>query len=277
MSSKPSTELQGPPRKLRRDPGPPPQGSESILGQRVDVTTYDETTEAVLDLVEASRGGMVCVSNVHMVMESFDHPAFQRMVNASDRVTPDGVPLVWVLRSLGHEDAERVYGPTLTPRLCRGAAQAGVSVGFLGGRPEVVERLRLVLAEQIPSLDIAFAHSPPFRELSVDEDRELVEAIQASGTQILFVGLGCPRQERWMALHRDRLDSVMIGVGAAFDLITGQVRQAPPLLQRAGLEWLFRLWVEPRRLWRRYLFLNPRFVYHLAREHYRRRGCSRGD
>jgi len=240
--------------------------SRYVLGMRVDATSYRETAEAIADLVSAGEGGAICVSTVHMVMEAFDDPEFRRIVNSADRVTPDGVPLVWALRLLGIEGAERVYGPSLLPTVCDLARERGLSVGFYGGSPEVVDELVRRIWKRFPGLDVSFAWSPPHCALSAEEDRKVVEGIEASGTQILFVGLGCPKQERWIAEHRDSLSCVMVGVGAAFDFHTGNKAQAPGWMQAAGLEWLFRLCCEPGRLWRRYLYHNPRFLVHFVRQ-----------
>jgi N-acetylglucosaminyldiphosphoundecaprenol N-acetyl-beta-D-mannosaminyltransferase len=242
---------------------------------RVDATSYAETADAVVDLVAAGAGGMVCVANVHMVMEAFDDPSLQRQVNAAERVTPDGVPLVWALRLLGVPGAKRVYGPTLTPVVFARAELLGIPVGFYGGSQRVLDALLERLRERFPRLEIAFAYSPPFRPLSEEEDRRVTETIDASGARILFVGLGCPRQERWMASHRETLSCVMLGVGAAFDFLAGAKPQSLPWMQRAGLEWLFRLCVEPRRLWRRYLVHNPRFLFRFALQMARRSAPSR--
>ncbi len=250
----------------KRDAAAPPFGSRRILGMRVDATTYADAARAILDMAESGRGGMTCVATVHMVMEAFDAPDFQRLVNAAELVTSDGVPLVWALRWLGIPRAQRVYGPDLTPVVCREAARRGVPVGFYGGRPEVLDALTRELAARIPGLRIAFAHSPPFAPLSAEEDAALTAAIADSGARVLFVGLGCPKQERWMASHRGRLPCALLGVGAAFDFLAGYKRHAPRWMQRAGLEWLFRLLCEPRRLWRRYAVHNPRFAFHLARQ-----------
>jgi N-acetylglucosaminyldiphosphoundecaprenol N-acetyl-beta-D-mannosaminyltransferase len=250
----------------KRDAAPPPFGSRRILGMRVDATTYADAARVVLDMAESGRGGMTCVATVHMVMEAFDAPDFQRLVNAAELVTSDGVPLVWALRWLGIPRAQRVYGPDLTPVVCREAARRDVPVGFYGGRPEVLEALTRALAARIPGLRIAFAHSPPFAPLSAEEDAKLAAAIADSGARVLFVGLGCPKQERWMARHREGLPCAMLGVGAAFDFLAGYKRQAPRWMQRVGLEWLFRWLCEPRRLWRRYAVHNPRFAWHLARQ-----------
>jgi len=260
-----------PPRKLGNDAGRRwmvDYGSRRILGMRVDGTTYDETTDAVVDMAEAG-GGMVCVATVHMVMEAFDDPEFRRIVNSADRVTPDGVPMVAALRRLGIPQAQRVYGPTLTPIICERAAELGLPVGFYGGTPDVLYALQREIRARVPKLQISFAYSPPFRPLTEAEDAAVVDAIEAAGVKILFVGIGCPRQERWMAEHRDRLRCSMVGVGAAFDFIARKKAQAPRWMRRSGLEWLFRLLAEPRRLWRRYLIGNPRFLYHFALERLR--------
>ncbi|MEZ5403260.1 MAG: WecB/TagA/CpsF family glycosyltransferase [Bryobacteraceae bacterium] len=227
---------------------------------RVDPTSYDDASERVLDWVRSDTPAYVCVSTVHMVMEAYDEPSYQRAVNRANLVTPDGVPLVWCLRMLGNSAASRVYGPDLTPRLLEEAAAHLIPVGFYGGAPAVVDKLVATVKRDFPGVEVAYAESPPFRPLSPEEDEAVVRRIRESGARILFVGLGCPKQERWMASHCHRLNTVMLGVGAAFDFLTGAKPQAPRWMMRAGLEWLFRLVTEPRRLWLRYLKHNPRFV-----------------
>jgi N-acetylglucosaminyldiphosphoundecaprenol N-acetyl-beta-D-mannosaminyltransferase len=240
--------------------------SRYVLGMRVDATSYRETAEAIVELVSAGEGGAICVSTVHMVMEAFDDPEFRRIVNSADRVTPDGVPLVWALRLLGVERAERVYGPSLLPMVCGLARERGLSVGFYGGSAEVVDELVRRMWARFPGLDVSFAWAPPYRALGAEEDRKVIDGIEAAGTDILFVGLGCPKQERWIAEHRNSLSCVSVGVGAAFDFHAGHKAQAPAWMQAAGLEWLLRLCCEPRRLWRRYLYYNPRFLFHFVRQ-----------
>jgi N-acetylglucosaminyldiphosphoundecaprenol N-acetyl-beta-D-mannosaminyltransferase len=243
-----------------------PGTSREILGMRVDATSYRETAETIASLAADGVAGRVCVATVHMVMEAFDDPEFRSIVNSADRVTPDGVPLVWALRWLGVPGAERVYGPTLLPTVCALAAARGLSVGFYGGSPQVLDEMTKRLVRKTPKLDIAFRKAPPFRDLTAAEDAQVVDEIRASGTLILFVGLGCPKQERWIARHSSSLSCVMIGVGAAFDFVSGAKLQAPVWIQRSGLEWLFRLATEPRRLWHRYLYHNPRFLFSLSKE-----------
>ncbi|MGH0032594.1 MAG: WecB/TagA/CpsF family glycosyltransferase [Myxococcota bacterium] len=255
----------GPPVERKRDPRQGEVASRRVVGLRVDATDYVHATETILSQAE-SGGGVTCIATVHMVMEACDDPGFQRLVNAADLVTPDGMPLVWMLRALGVGDAKRVYGPDLTPLVCEAAARRGVPVGFYGGDAATLEALVDRLRARFPGLRIDFAHSPPFRALTVEEDAALTEAIIDSGVRVLFVGLGCPKQERWMAAHRDALDCALVGVGAAFDFLAGRKAQAPAWIQRAGLEWLFRLLHEPRRLWRRYARHNPRFAWRALRQ-----------
>lgn len=231
-----------------------------ILGMRVDATNYPDAVTRILGWAERRESRYVCVATVHMIMEAYDDSRFMRTVNAADLVTPDGMPLVWMLRLLGVPTATRVYGPSLTPLLCGEAARRSLPVGFYGGTPEVLQRMVTALQQRWPSLRAECCWSPPFRLLTADEEREVVHSIRRSGVRLLFVGLGCPKQERWMADHRNELGVVMVGVGAAFDFLAGVKRQAPRVLQDAGLEWCFRLMTEPRRLWKRYIYHNPRFL-----------------
>ena len=240
--------------------------SRYILGMRVDYTTFEMATEKIIQLALNGSGGYVCVGTVHMVMESFDDPGFRKIVNSADIVTPDGMPLVWGLKLLGIKDAQRVYGPALTPYICEKASKLNVPVGFYGGTKIVLEKMIKNLKSRFPSLNVVYAYSPPFRPLTDEEDKKIIDQINSSGVRILFVGLGCPKQEIWMAEHKDKIKAVMIGVGAAFDFIAGVKPQAPKWMQNIGLEWLCRLMIEPRRLWKRYLYNNPRFIYHFGRQ-----------
>jgi N-acetylglucosaminyldiphosphoundecaprenol N-acetyl-beta-D-mannosaminyltransferase len=246
--------------------GPNAPPSRLILGMRVDATSYRDATDRIVDWALRSERRYVCVAAVNNVMRAHDDVGFRDVMNGADLVTPDGMPLVWGLRWLGVPDATRVYGPDLTPAVLTAAESARVPVGFYGGAPDVLDRLMIVLRHRWPALQVTFAQSPPFREMTAEEDRSTVHAINGSGTRILFVGLGCPKQETWMASHHGRIDAVMVGVGAAFDFMAGAKRQAPSRLRSAGLEWLFRLATEPRRLLSRYLRQNPRFALLFARQ-----------
>jgi N-acetylglucosaminyldiphosphoundecaprenol N-acetyl-beta-D-mannosaminyltransferase len=234
--------------------------SRAILGMRVDLTSYDDATRRILGWAAAGEPRYVCVAAVNNVMRAHDDPAFRAVMNGADLVTPDGMPLVWGLRRLGLRSATRVYGPDLTPQVLSAAEAAAIPVGFFGGAPDVLDGLLVEVGRRWPALEVAYAWSPPFTAPTPAEDREIVEAINGSGARILFVGLGCPKQETWMAAHRASVRSVTVGVGAAFDFLAGEKRQAPRRIQRLGLEWLFRLVTEPRRLAGRYLRQNPRFA-----------------
>jgi N-acetylglucosaminyldiphosphoundecaprenol N-acetyl-beta-D-mannosaminyltransferase len=227
---------------------------------RVDATTYDLATNQILLWASRGESRYVCEAPVHMVMESYDSAEYRAVINRADLVTPGGMPLVWMLRLLGVGKQPRVYGPQLTLKVCAAAARSGIPVGFFGGTERAVSEMARRLSIRFPGLRIAYLHSPPFREATPEEEDATNEAIAKSACRILFVGLGCPKQERWMARRSKVLPLVMLGVGAAFDFLSGEKAQAPHWLQRLGLEWLFRLLTEPRRLWFRYFYHNPRFV-----------------
>jgi N-acetylglucosaminyldiphosphoundecaprenol N-acetyl-beta-D-mannosaminyltransferase len=230
-----------------------------VVGMRVDGTSYEHATTEIIGWASRGESRYVCIATVNNVIEAHDNPAYQRVMEDADLVTPDGMPLVWGLSLLGVRGATRVYGPDLTPILCEHAAAAGIPVGFYGSTPEVLADLTTNLARRCPDLQVVYTYSPPFRPQTPEENTADRERIERSGARLLFVGLGTPKQELWMAANGD-VRTVMVGVGAAFDFIAGHKRQAPNLLQGLGLEWLFRLVNEPRRLWRRYLYRNPRFV-----------------
>lgn len=227
---------------------------------RVDATSYPDATARVMRWAAAGESRYVCEVPVNAVMESYDHPEFKAVINEADLVTPGGMPLVWMLRWLGCKKQPRVYGPELTLQVCAAAAQCGAPVGLYGGSEEALTRLVQQLTVRFPGLKIVYSHSPPFRKLTAAEEADVQKAIRASGCRILFVGLGCPKQEHWMALQRGNIPAVMLGVGAAFDFISGQKPQPFAWMQRMGLEWLFRWCTEPRRLFYRYAYHNPRFV-----------------
>jgi N-acetylglucosaminyldiphosphoundecaprenol N-acetyl-beta-D-mannosaminyltransferase len=194
-------------------------------------------------------------------MEARKNSGLRSILNAADIATPDGMPLVWALRSFGVPKQERVYGPTLMLLLCEQAARLGHRVFLYGGRPEALDRLQTKLIERFPGLKIAGIYSPPFRDLTEFEEKEAQRRIQDAAPDLLFVGISTPKQEHWMWAHRQVLPGiVMVGVGAAFDFHAGRVSQAPAWMQRNGLEWFYRLTREPGRLWRRYLLVTPWFL-----------------
>lgn len=234
-----------------------------ILSMEVDLTNLDIAVERVIHLSRAKTGAYVCVSNVHMCMETFDSSNFCKVVNQADIVIPDGKPLSIAQILLGHKDAAQVRGQDIMNRLCAMSGKENINIGFYGGSSDtILELVKSNLLKQYSDINITYALSPPFRPLSNEEDKLVVSQINASNVDVLFVGIGCPKQENWMADHKDKLNCVMLGVGAAFDFIAGNKKHAPIWIQKFCLEWLFRLITEPRRLWRRYFEQNPRFVWH---------------
>lgn len=231
-----------------------------ILGTRVDATTYSQACDRLQHWIETGRSGYVIAANVHVVMTGYWHKSYQKMVNQALLVTSDGMPLVWGLKALGIAPAERVYGPDLMLAWCERAANQKLPIFLYGGTPETLDKLQLFLQEIYPNLAIAGSYAPPFRPLSESEEEEVRNLIQNSGAKLVFVGLGCPKQEEWMARQTGKLNLLMMGVGAAFDFHSGTVSQAPRWMMKCGLEWLYRLGREPQRLWQRYLFNNPAFM-----------------
>ena len=231
-----------------------------IIGVKVRPTNYLVATQEITTWGQHGDSRYVCIATVHSIMEAYDSLEFKKILNKADLVTPDGMPLVWMLRLKGYPSQTRVYGPTLMIQVIEKAAEKKIPIGFYGGSPSSLATLRKKFTSKFPSLRILYSSSPPYRELTQDEDNQICDGITKSGVEILFVGLGCPKQERWMAAHNDRLKLVMVGVGAAFDFHSGVKPQAPPWMQNAGMEWVFRLLTEPRRLWKRYFYHNPRFI-----------------
>ena len=231
-----------------------------IVKADVNCIDYKQTITFIKNWAQLKQSRYICVANVHMVMEAYDDAQFCQIVNQADLVTPDGMPLVWVMRLMGEKNQTRVYGPTLTLHVAQAAAERGLALGLYGGSPAANCGIASKLQQLYPQLRITYQYSPPFRPLTKEEDEEIIQEINASGARILLVGLGCPKQERWMAAHKGRISAVMLGVGAAFDIHSGQKPQAPAWVQRIGMEWFFRLLTEPKRLWRRYVYHNPRFL-----------------
>jgi N-acetylglucosaminyldiphosphoundecaprenol N-acetyl-beta-D-mannosaminyltransferase len=248
-----------------------------LLGVPLALTDYERTMDWMDATVAAGEKGYICVAAVHTVMACQEDDELRAAVLGSSLTVPDGQPLVWAMNALGHDLSHRVYGPDLMAHYCERAAANGTRMFLYGGRDqEALAKLDLALRGRYPGLDIVGGHVPPFRPLTGDEEEAVVEEINASGAAVVWVGIGVPKQEKWMAAMRDRLEApVLIGVGAAFDFHAGLVPQAPSILQRMGLEWAYRLSREPRRLWKRYLRYNPRFVVGFLRQwlrHKTRRG-----
>lgn len=247
---------------------PAPQPSQRWLGPRapvlglgVSAITFRDALAALDAFVRAGLPRYVCITGVHGVMESRADPQLRAIHEAAALVTPDGMPLVFMANRLGFGPVERVYGPDLMRAVCADSARRGYRHFLYGGAPGVAEGLAESLRGRYAGIAVVGTHCPPFRPLSEAEDAAVVAAINASRPDIVWVGLSTPKQERWMAAHLGRIEApVMIGVGAAFDFLAGTKRQAPRWMQRSGLEWLFRLATEPRRLAGRYASIVPRFL-----------------
>jgi len=236
----------------------------NVLGVGVSAITMADALATIDQWIANRVPQYVCVTGVHGVMESQVDRSLRDIHNRAGLVTPDGMPMVWISRLRGHQHVQRVYGPDLMLACCEASIRKGYRHFFYGGVPGVAERLAKRLGERFDGLQIVGTWSPPFRDLTAAEEEAMIDRITSSKPDIVWVGLSTPKQERWMARYIGRLPAaVLIGVGAAFDIHAGVTKQAPPWMQRSGLEWLFRLATEPRRLARRYLTNNPRFVWRL--------------
>jgi N-acetylglucosaminyldiphosphoundecaprenol N-acetyl-beta-D-mannosaminyltransferase len=237
-----------------------------VLGVAVSAVSMSSAVEEIARWLIDDEHHYVCVTGVHGVMESQRDPELRGIHNQSGLTTPDGMPLVWCAHRAGLRKVTRVYGPDLMLALLDRARDEGWSSFFYGGGPGIAKQLVSRLRLRFPGLPVAGTYEPPFRPLTGGEDQHVIDIINSSGARLVWVGLSTPKQERWMAAHVGRLDAnALLGVGAAFDIHAGTLRQAPAWMQRSGLEWLFRLGMEPRRLWRRYLKNNPLFVIGLMR------------
>jgi N-acetylglucosaminyldiphosphoundecaprenol N-acetyl-beta-D-mannosaminyltransferase len=233
----------------------------NILGVRMSAINMAQALSIIDGWIAHRQQHYVCITGVHGIIESQRDEGLRRIHNEAGLVTPDGMPLVWLGRLHGHAHVERVYGPDLMLAVCEQSLSKGYRHFFYGGGEGVPTLLTTNLRRRFPSLQVVGGYSPPFRPLSGAENEQIVDAINEAAPDIVWIGLSTPKQERWMAEHLGRLAApVLIGVGAAFDFHSGLKKQAPRWMQRSGLEWLFRLATEPRRLWRRYLVNNPLFV-----------------
>lgn len=233
----------------------------NVLGVGISVLNLQKALAIMGDAVRRNVKGYVAVTGVHGVSEAQDDPEFRAILNRAFLCTPDGMPMVWMSKAAGHAEVSRVYGPDLMELICEHSPANGWKHFFYGGAPGVAEELRARLQARFPGLDVCGLYTPPFRPLNPGEEKALCELVSATRPDFFWVGLSTPKQERFMSSYLAKLDvKLMLGVGAAFDFHAGKVRQAPRWIQRSGLEWLYRLWQEPRRLWRRYARNNPLFI-----------------
>jgi N-acetylglucosaminyldiphosphoundecaprenol N-acetyl-beta-D-mannosaminyltransferase len=237
----------------------------NVLGVGISATNMDEAVIATDELLQGSGRGYVCVTGVHGVIEAQSDREFRAILNSSFITTPDGMPMVWVGRGQGFRGMQRVYGPDYMLEICKISVDRGYKHFLYGGNPGVAEELAAALKRLFPGLAVVGTYTPPYRPLTQEEEAELGSIVEKANADVLWVGLSTPKQERFMAAHIGKLNvKLMAGVGAAFDIHTGRIKDAPAWMKRAGLQWLHRLAQDPRRLWRRYCINNPRFVWSIG-------------
>lgn len=232
-----------------------------VIGSQVTSAPFDVLTCMILRWANERQSKFVCVANTHMLVEAYQEPGFGKVLQNADMVTPDGMPLVWMLKLMGVQSQERVAGLDLMRALCQKASEQNVSVFFLGSMTTILQNMRNRLEKEFPDLSIAAMEPLPFRPLTSEEDQALIKRVNDSGAGLVMVALGCPKQEYWMAAHKNRVEAVMVGLGGAFPVYAGLHRRAPAWIRDRGLEWFYRLIQEPRRLWKRYATTIPVFIY----------------
>ncbi len=238
----------------------------SIIGSPINVIGWHGILERLSEWSARRESRYICICNGHSVVTAILEPDFGRVIHEADMATPDGAPVAWAMRRKGYEGQQRINGPDLMWRYCKEAALRDEAMYFYGGTEKTLNALKEKLNFIFPALKISGMYSPPFRPLTEAEDAEVIERINASGAGVVWVSLGCPKQEFWMAEHRGRINAVMVGVGAAFDYHAGTTKRAPLWMQECGLEWFYRLCREPRRLWKRYLVTNSLFIWYWLKE-----------
>lgn len=232
-----------------------------IIGSKVTAAPFDVLTDVILDWARRRLSKYICVANTHMLVEAHQRPSFGEIVQQADVVTPDGMPLVWMLRLMGAKNQDRVAGLDLLQTLCHKAEKEEVSVYFLGSMDLILQKMRSRLQSEYPDLVIADMEPLPFRPLTLEEDQSLIQRVNASGAGLVMIALGCPKQECWMAAHKDQINAVMIGLGGAFPVYAGIQHRAKGWVRHMGMEWFYRLIQEPKRLWKRYATSIPMFIY----------------
>ena len=249
----------------------PKRQTLNVIGTPIDVISAAAAVQRIAGWAARRESRYVCICNTHSVVTASRNQHFMQVLTGADMATPDGAPVAWLLRRSGASGQQRVSGPDLMLDFCAAAAADQTGIYLYGGTDDILQKLRARLLTQWPHLRIVGMHSPPFRALTADEDRAVVTAINASGAGSVWVSLGCPKQEQWMAAHRGRVHAVMVGVGAAFDFHAGTITRAPLWMRNNGLEWLHRFASEPRRLWKRYLVTNTLFILAATRQLLQRR------
>ena len=235
--------------------------TRKVLDFPITALRLNEQIQTILQWASAHKSKTVCVANVHMLMEAHWNPEFAGVLKDADIVTPDGMPLVWMMKKLGATSQDRVAGLDILASICKSAPSQDVSVFFLGSQKQILSGMRSKLKEEYPELNIAAMEPLPFRPLTESEDEALIKKINQSGAGIVFVSLGCPKQEKWMSKHKDKIHAVMIGLGGAFPVYAGLQKRAPRIVRESGFEWLYRWLQEPRRLASRYTKTIPPFMW----------------
>jgi N-acetylglucosaminyldiphosphoundecaprenol N-acetyl-beta-D-mannosaminyltransferase len=249
---------------------------ERILAIDVSQGKHAEFVKSILDLGRRKKSSYVCVANVHMLVEAHWSESFQRVVNQADIVTPDGMPLAKSFKTLYGIEQERVDGMSLLPLLLSKAVDENLGVYFYGSSTQIIEHTKVFINKEYPLLNVVGMYSPPFRYLTEAEENAVIDNIANSGSNIVFVALGCPKQEQWMAEMKGRIPAVMVGIGGALPVLIGTQKRAPQWMQKNSLEWLFRLLQEPRRLFKRYFITNTTFLYLLFKEKIKTRKLDYG-
>jgi N-acetylglucosaminyldiphosphoundecaprenol N-acetyl-beta-D-mannosaminyltransferase len=240
--------------------------SKKIIDISVTALTYNEQISAITKWAKCNLSKVVCIANVHMLIEAHRDSLFGAVLNQADLVTPDGMPLVWMLRLSGAVQQDRVAGVDVLEGLCKQAIENDISVYFIGSQLSILDKLRVRLERNYPELKIAGMAPLPFRPLTDEEDQALIQSLNQSGAGLVFVSLGCPKQEKWMSEHKGKISAVMVGLGGAFPVYAGIHRRAPKFFRQTGLEWLYRLMQEPKRLWKRYATTIPVFLWLVAKQ-----------
>ncbi|MBT9314753.1 WecB/TagA/CpsF family glycosyltransferase [Leptothoe spongobia] len=234
--------------------------TQNVIGFPVTAESFETQVDTMVGWARQRLSKAVCVANVHMLVEAKCNKKFARVLHRADMLTPDGMPLVWITSRLRKRQQERVAGMDILLSLCEKATQENISVFFLGSTPDVLWSMEQRLNKEFPDLKVVGMESPPFRPLTIEEDESLVQRLNSSGAGLVLVALGCPKQEWWMYNHKGRVKAVMVGLGGVFPVFAGQQKWAPVWVQKNGLEWLYRLVQEPRRLWKRYAKTIPLFL-----------------
>jgi N-acetylglucosaminyldiphosphoundecaprenol N-acetyl-beta-D-mannosaminyltransferase len=237
------------------------RSGNKVIGTFIDALDWNDSIEKIKKWGEKRESRIVCLCNAHSSVTATKDSALAAALAKSDMVLPDGSPVAWMLRQKGFKQQHRIAGPDLMEKLCRSIENTNLGVFLFGSTPETLQKLEKHINSNYPNLRLKGKLSPKYGDWSLEDETSYIKMINGSEAGITFIGLGCPKQEIWMAKNRDKIHSVMLGVGAAFDFHAGTIKRAPPIMQKAGLEWLHRLLSEPRRLWKRYLITNTKFIY----------------